>query len=157
MRAEQIALAARLAETAHANQRYDDEQPYINHVERVATRVRREGGTSEQIAAAWLHDVVEDCEVTEERLRGEGLDEAVIRLVLGLSRRPGERYHADYIVRCAADPMLRLIKRCDVEENYASLPGKFAPDRAEGMKRRYERALEMLKEPSSRSTSTALS
>lgn len=36
------------------------EEPYINHPSSVADIVKEHGGTPEMIAAAWLHDVVED-------------------------------------------------------------------------------------------------
>lgn len=39
--------------------------PYITHPAAVADIVRSVGGTAEMLAAAWLHDVVEDCGVTD--------------------------------------------------------------------------------------------
>jgi len=39
-------------------------EPYIHHPARVALQVRNAGGTSEMIAAAWLHDTAEDTRVT---------------------------------------------------------------------------------------------
>lgn len=148
---DEIVRAMHIAKAAHAGQLYGDREPYIGHVERVAGRVQHFGGTPEQVAAAWLHDVVEDGRRTVEGLRERGVSEPVIALVVGLTRRVDERgvkerYHAGFIARCADDPALRLIKRCDVEENYAALLGAFPPDQAAGMRRRYERALEMLKE-----------
>jgi len=38
--------------------------PYWKHPEEVALIIARRGGSAEQIAAAWLHDVVEDTEAT---------------------------------------------------------------------------------------------
>lgn len=59
-----------LATMAHAaQQRKYTEEPYIVHPTRVAIAVEQEGGTIEQIAAALLHDVVEDTEVTAMQLR----------------------------------------------------------------------------------------
>ena len=53
-----IAIAAR----AHSGQtRKQSNTPYILHPQQVATLVMQNGGTLEQIAAAWLHDVIEDC------------------------------------------------------------------------------------------------
>jgi len=37
-----------------------DSEPYINHPMRVANRVREVSHTPEMLAAAWLHDTVED-------------------------------------------------------------------------------------------------
>lgn len=47
--------------------RYTNE-PYWHHLAEVAELVAAAGGTSAMIAAAWLHDVVEDTPVTHEQL-----------------------------------------------------------------------------------------
>lgn len=53
-----IAIASR----AHSGQtRKQSSTPYILHPMQVATLVMQHGGSLEQIAAAWLHDVIEDC------------------------------------------------------------------------------------------------
>ncbi len=58
------------ATTAHKGQkRKYTKEPYINHPIAVASIVRSIGGTSAMIAAAYLHDVMEDCEVSFARLR----------------------------------------------------------------------------------------
>lgn len=60
-----IVDAAQFAQTAHAGQRRKyTGQPYIYHPGRVAMRATLLGLKDEQIAAAWLHDVVEDTAVT---------------------------------------------------------------------------------------------
>ena len=60
-------LARVYATGAHAavsqRRKYTDE-PYIVHPARVATTVAKFGGTDEMIAAAYLHDVVEDTGVS---------------------------------------------------------------------------------------------
>jgi (p)ppGpp synthase/HD superfamily hydrolase len=67
--------------------------------------------------AAVLHDVIEDSPAwTVERLRGEGFPEAVIRAVDLLTKREGEPYDAQ-IDRAAADPVARLVKLADLEDN----------------------------------------
>lgn len=62
--------AAAFAYAAHAavgQKRKYTGTPYIEHPERVARLVRVAGfGSAEMIAAAWLHDVVEDTGVTQE-------------------------------------------------------------------------------------------
>lgn len=61
--------AQQFATMAHegTRRRYTDE-PYIVHPQEVASIVATVPHTSEMIAAAWLHDVVEDCGVTFVRL-----------------------------------------------------------------------------------------
>lgn len=60
-----VPRARAFAETAHAGQtRKDNTTPYITHVAEVAARTERFGGDDEMVAAAWLHDTVEDCGVS---------------------------------------------------------------------------------------------
>jgi (p)ppGpp synthase/HD superfamily hydrolase len=66
-----IIKAAQFADAAHRNQWRRDtingiRVPYIRHVGRVAARVSTlDDVTEDMIAAAWLHDVIEDCGITE--------------------------------------------------------------------------------------------
>lgn len=64
MRSSLVHAAAAFAETAHGAQRrkYTNE-PYIVHPAAVAARVATVTSDEEVLAAAWLHDVVEDTRV----------------------------------------------------------------------------------------------
>jgi len=73
-------------------------------------------GTTEERIAAVLHDVVEDTDVTIERLEAEGFSELVLRAVEALTKREGENYEA-FIERAAANPVARVVKRADLAEN----------------------------------------
>jgi len=65
-----IVKAARFAQQQHEGQTRKGGEPYINHPMRVAGIVTMcEHTTEDMIAAAWLHDVVEDTEVTDVELR----------------------------------------------------------------------------------------
>src|SRR5512134_1926721 len=58
--------------------------PYASHLLRVAALVMEHGGDAEQVAVAFLHDVIEDCDVPDAELEacfGSG----VARLVRALS------------------------------------------------------------------------
>jgi len=58
----------RFATRAHEGQRYG-EQPYTAHLEAVADTLERFGHhQTELLAAAWLHDCVEDCAVLIEQV-----------------------------------------------------------------------------------------
>jgi guanosine-3',5'-bis(diphosphate) 3'-pyrophosphohydrolase len=50
-------------------------EPYIVHPAEVAKIVRDAGGSDAMVAAAWLHDTVEDTDVTIEIVRAEFGDE----------------------------------------------------------------------------------
>lgn len=64
-----VKLAKEFAIAAHdsvGQKRKYTGDPYWVHPERVAQTVADHGGTPEMIAAAWLHDTVEDTDVTIE-------------------------------------------------------------------------------------------
>lgn len=69
---EKARVFATAAHAAAAQLRKYTNEPYIVHPREVASIVESvEGATSEMIAAAWLHDVVEDTGVTIETIRSE--------------------------------------------------------------------------------------
>jgi guanosine-3',5'-bis(diphosphate) 3'-pyrophosphohydrolase len=71
--------AAEFAAHKHREQRRKnaDASPYINHPIAVANVLRNEGGITDPVilAAALLHDTLEDTETTYEELRGQFGDE----------------------------------------------------------------------------------
>ena len=68
---KQARLFAIAAHTAVGQFRKYTGEPYHVHPAEVAHIVERFGGTEQQIAAAWLHDVVEDTAVTIEVINTE--------------------------------------------------------------------------------------
>lgn len=101
-----------LAVQAHHGQRDKAGLPYILHPLRVMLGVQ---GETARMAAV-LHDVVEDTPHTLDDLRRLGYPEAVVRAVDALTRRDGEAYGA-FVERAAADPVARLVKLADLEDN----------------------------------------
>ncbi|MBI4361385.1 bifunctional (p)ppGpp synthetase/guanosine-3',5'-bis(diphosphate) 3'-pyrophosphohydrolase [Candidatus Micrarchaeota archaeon] len=76
-----VEKAARIAVVAHAKQkRKGDGSPYIVHPFRVALKLAQNGFSDEVIAAALVHDVLEDTTYPEKKLRRE-LGESVYRIV----------------------------------------------------------------------------
>lgn len=64
-----VTTAALLADELHSTQvRKDGATPYIWHPMRVAGLVTLESSTDAAIAAAWLHDTLEDTPITADRL-----------------------------------------------------------------------------------------
>lgn len=61
-----VVQARTLANQAHAGQQGKAGQPYIEHVARVAAAINDDDTAK---AAAWLHDVVEDCPRTRRSWR----------------------------------------------------------------------------------------
>ncbi len=106
-------LARALAERAHEGViNPKTEEAYITHPQHVADHVMGDAAK----AVAWLHDVVEDTDLTLEDLRAAGLSEEVVRGVDAMTHRAGEDY-LDFVRRAAADPLARQVKEADVRHN----------------------------------------
>lgn len=135
-----IERAAALAAEAHHGQKYG-EQDYIVHPADVADRVQANGPHA--VMAAWLHDVVEDTDLTLDDLRAEGFPADVVDAVDAVTRRPGETY-MQFVRRAARHPLGRIIKLADNASNTAKLDSIPDTDRREGLRRRYERARTIL-------------
>ncbi|OEU61884.1 MAG: hypothetical protein BA870_05955 [Desulfuromonadales bacterium C00003094] len=121
-----IERARQFATQAHERinqQRKYTQQPYTVHLKNVAEKVATVSDDPEMLAAAWLHDTVEDTLVTFEevdRLFGPG----VMRLVMDLTdiSKPGDGNRA---VRKAIDrrhtatacPRAKTIKLADLIDN----------------------------------------
>jgi (p)ppGpp synthase/HD superfamily hydrolase len=120
--------ANHFASDAHRGQfRKYTRDPYIVHPEKVATLVRYVTGDTETIAAAWLHDVVEDCGVSIERL-DTLFGHAVALLVSDVTNvsRPedGNRARRKAIERAHlgfANPRAKTIKLADIVDNVPSV------------------------------------
>ncbi|MFG2670747.1 HD domain-containing protein [Streptomyces sp. NPDC048445] len=106
----------RIARAAHEGQRDKAGRPYAEHLAAVAEGVRARGGSDEQIAAAWLHDAVEDDALSQRWLAGAALPQRVKDMVLAVSKREGEELPA-YASRILATPGALLIKESDLAHN----------------------------------------
>ncbi|MFI1483727.1 HD domain-containing protein [Streptomyces sp. NPDC020747] len=105
-----------LARNAHAAQTDKAGRPYTEHLLAVADGVRARGGDEEQIAAAWLHDSVEDDALSEDWLREAALSRRTKDIVLALTKRRDERPEA-YADRILATPGALLVKESDLAHN----------------------------------------
>lgn len=114
--ADLLALADQIAVDAHRGQTDKGGAPYIGHPRRVARRVAVHGGSTEQRAAALLHDVLEDTPATADELLRHGIPGQVVTAVVALTKIDGEPYQ-QAVRRAAADPIANLVKWCDLEDN----------------------------------------
>ncbi|MCX4848036.1 HD domain-containing protein [Streptomyces sp. NBC_00893] len=105
-----------IAREAHAEQRDKAGRPYTEHLAAVAEGVRIRGGSDEQIAAAWLHDAVEDDALPARWLAEAALPQQVKDMVLAVTRRDGEDLRA-YTRRILDTPGALLIKESDLAHN----------------------------------------
>lgn len=131
------AIAITAHEAVGQKRKYSD-VPYYTHPVRVAELVKENGGTDVQIAAGYLHDVVEDTELTLESLStvlvATGLGGKDIEEVVDLTRALTDKFAphkglnrkwriAADIVRHRDDPngAFWLVKHCDVFDNLRSI------------------------------------
>lgn len=124
--------ALRVAGTAHAGQhRKGTEIPYLVHPLAVVLILTRAGvDDDETLAAAILHDVVEDTDWTLERLQNE-FPSRVVELVAALSEQktnadgqpiPWEQRKREHLQRlCSSSPAARAIALADKLHNARSL------------------------------------
>lgn len=110
------AEAEAVARAAHAGQTDKAGQPYAEHLRAVAEGVRRRGGDDEQIAAAWLHDAVEDGRLPDRWLEEAALTRRTRDIVRAVTKRPGEPPEA-YAARILATPGALLVKEADLAHN----------------------------------------
>ena len=127
-----ITRARELAYQAHAGQqrKYNGE-PYIVHPEAVAAQVAwvLDGHPmrGEAVAAAWVHDVVEDSDITHEDIRNIIGSRRVARAVwflTDLDKRHGNRAYRkafDAGRLSAAPDWVQTIKVCDLMDNTKSI------------------------------------
>lgn len=100
---------------------------YTKHLEEVATLVREYGGSEEMRAAAWLHDVVEDTQITHEDIHAK-FGPYVADLVQWLTdvskpedgnRKTRKAIDRDHLSK--APPEAQTIKLCDLISNTSSI------------------------------------
>lgn len=124
-----IDAAFEFALKAHDGQlrKYTNE-PYINHPIEVAQIVSGVTSDHECICAAFLHDVIEDCGVTNEDLIGAGFGEEIIDLVWQLTdvSKPedGNRANRKALDRehiANASPKAKTVKLADLLSNTRSI------------------------------------
>lgn len=147
-----IRKAYALATQAHEGQVDKIGEPYIRHPMRVAIAVCDDVGggdlfmaTHPAIQVAYLHDVVEDTDVTLDDLRTMGFSEDVVAAVDAISKRKGEKF-SDYYERVKANPLALVVKMHDVEDNADPRRlAKVAPDTRERLREKYEKARKILR------------
>jgi len=135
------ATAELVAHLAHAGQVDKAGEPYITHPARVVARIPV--GEHLVRAAAWLHDVVEDTDVTMDDLRGV-ISPTVVSAVAALTHREGEA-PADYYARVLRNRTALRVKTADIDDN--TDPTRLArldPATRERLTAEYETARELL-------------
>lgn len=114
------ASAKALASHAHRHQKYG-ERPYVTHLADVVRRVKTITQDPEVIAAAWLHDTIEDTQVTYSDIENEfGKNVAdMVWAVTGVGHDRAAKM-ANAIEKIAKTPGSELVKSADRLSNAAA-------------------------------------
>lgn len=147
-----VEKAKHFAVRAHEGQKrkYTGE-PYVCHCEHVAELVTSHGGSPEMIAAAWLHDTVEDCGITLDEIEdtfGRKVAEMVSDLTDVSKPKDGnraKRKEIDRLHTAKASPEAKTIKLADLISNTSSIT-KHDPDFAKVYLKEKRLLLQVLKD-----------
>ena len=121
-----IERAKSFAEAAHAGQfrKGAAREPYVTHLAEVAALTAEFGGSEAAIAAAWLHDTVEDCDVLPgqiEALFGPEVALMVAQLTDDKDLDKAERKRMQIVNAAQKVPGAALVKLCDKISNVGAL------------------------------------
>jgi len=117
------------AENAHEGTKRYSGQPFLSHPAAIALRLADMGFGATTIAAALLHDVIEDTDATAEEIKKQFGDE-ILFLVEGVTKLGHHRYHGAQrhaeslrrlLVATAADIRVLIIKLADRYHNMETL------------------------------------
>jgi len=126
-----IDLAKRMAVAAHTGQfRNDKKTPYIKHPEAVAKLVE-----SRLKPIAWLHDVVEDTDLTIQDLQDAGFPNYIVNAVDDLTHRKSDT-NVFYWNNMLKNADAVTVKIADIMTNLNDAPTEY-------QKIKYQRALKV--------------
>lgn len=105
--------AMKLCFEAHAGQVDKCGIPYVNHPLHLAEQMASE----DEVCAALLHDVMEDCGKTPDDLRAIGVSESAIEALLLLTHDADVPY-LDYVRNLKGNELARKVKIADLRHNF---------------------------------------
>ena len=112
MKQSQSEKAYKIAEKAHLGQVDKAGEDYIKHPEKVASFVK----TDEEKAVAYLHDVIEDTELTLEDLYEYDFSKEILEAVDVITKKRGEDYQS-YLNSVKKNKLARAVKLADLRHN----------------------------------------
>ena len=115
-----VKRAMQAASFAHRDQKYG-EHPYVTHLADVVARVKTITQDPEIIAAAWLHDTIEDTQITHGDITREFGPNvaAMVWAVTGHGQNRKEKM-ANAIAKIAKTPGSELVKSADRLSNVSA-------------------------------------
>lgn len=135
-----IKIAHEIAKKAHAGQVDKAGMDYIKHPEAVASFVN----TTEEKATAYLHDVLEDTQITAADLLNAGIPHNVVEAAQVLTKEKYTPYF-EYLSRVKENSLARTVKLADLKHN--SDRSRLARITDKDLKRleKYRKAIKFLK------------
>jgi GTP pyrophosphokinase len=125
-----IKKAFDFAQKAHEGQKRKNGEPYFNHSLRTALNLAEIKSGPEVVAAGILHDVLEDCNVSEEEMKRE-FGEEITELVKGVTKIGHYKYYEteeeqaknllNLILKISEDLRIAIIKIADRLDNMRTL------------------------------------
>ena len=101
-----------LAKKAHLGQKDKGGNDYIEHPKAVASMM----DTDIEKAVAYLHDVVEDTDISFDDLKEYGFPNQIIEALKALTKQKNESYDV-YIDRVIKNPIAKKVKLADMKHN----------------------------------------
>lgn len=139
-----MGYAYSLSRKFHEGQfRRDGFTPYVKHIDHVVKVCESFSGRLnededvETICVAYLHDILEDTEMTEELLR-ENFSQDIVDAVVAITKVKGESYE-DYLKRVKSNSIAKRVKLADIFSNITDDP-------TANQRKKYLAALEYLTE-----------
>jgi len=144
--------ARQIAQGAHQGQQYRAGStilPYFEgHVAVVAGIVEDWGYDDKTVAVAYLHDVIEDTQITAQNLLNSNIPQDVVDAVKALTRDKQNEALAEYIARVCLIPRAVVVKFADSTHNLQTTTATkdfLEPDRYENLRNKYEGTLSILR------------
>lgn len=117
----QIEIAKTLATKWHHGQfRRDGVTPYLEHPKRVAGRLDAANHHYRAIAAAWIHDVLEDTNCSIVELEASGLEPEII-VAVRLLTKDSKPYDL-YLAKLKQNNIATMVKVFDMIDNLSDNP-----------------------------------
>lgn len=139
MKQSQSEKAYEIAKRAHLGQVDKAGEDYIKHPEKVASFVE----TDEEKAVAYLHDVIEDTELTLEDLHEYEFSKEVIEAVDIITKKKGEDYR-NYLNSVKKNKLARAVKLADLRHNSDLTRLTKVTEKDIERKEKYQKAIDFL-------------
>ena len=139
MKQSQSEKAYEIAKRAHLGQVDKAGEDYIKHPQKVASFVK----SDEEKAVAYLHDVIEDTELTLEDLHEYEFSKEVIEAVDIITKKKGEDYQS-YLNSVKKNKLARAVKLADLRHNSDLTRLTKVTEKDIERKEKYQRAIDFL-------------